>query len=182
MTDLPDLLGHVDPVIRRFARRVTILPSGCWQWSSVRKDGYGTFTAEGRCHVPHRWLQERLFGPLPEGWTMDHVCLNRGCVNVFDVEHVEPVTHAENIARALTHSSKVNAAKTHCPKSHEYTPENTRRKRKWIGGVLVDAGRGCIQCERDRKSGSRKTDRQFICPNCKRSVGALGPHRRACVT
>lgn len=136
--------------IARFRRRVTVLESGCLQWSSVREDGYGTFTIDGVCHVPHLWVFKRLGGIVPDGWTMDHVCRNRGCVNVWSKDHLEAVPHAVNISRAVGHMSQVNAAKTHCPRDHEYTPENTRIQRR-ANTVM----RSCKTCAREYKRPSR---------------------------
>lgn len=127
----------------RFRNRVTILDNGCMQWSSVRDDGYGTWTIDGTCYVPHRWLYERLGGVIPEGWTLDHVCRNRGCVNIFSLQHIEAVPHAVNIGRAVGHQSQINAQKTHCPRNHPYDEKNTYINKK--------GQRICRACSRDRK-------------------------------
>ena len=118
------LSAAVDDLVR-FRRRVSFLDNGCIQWSSVRRDGYGTFTIDGKCYVPQVWLYKRLGGVIPKGWTLDHVCRNRGCVNVFTTEHIEAVPHAVNISRAVNHRSQVNAQKTHCPLGHPYDAQNT---------------------------------------------------------
>jgi len=44
----------------------------------------------------HRFAYELLVGPIPEGMDLDHVCGVRLCVWP---EHLEPVTHAENLRR-----------------------------------------------------------------------------------
>jgi len=67
---------------------------------------------------------------------IDHLCRVRCCVNP---DHLEAVTHRENILRGNTFAA-VNAAKTHCPKGHEYTPENTR--------IHTGGRRQCIACSR----------------------------------
>lgn len=149
------LLDSINPAaikrspLQRFRSRVTIQPSGCMQWSSVRKDGYGTWTLGGKCYVPHRWLYEQLIGEVPMGWTLDHICRNRGCVNVW--EHIEAVPHKENIRRAVDHMSQVNAVKTHCPKGHEYTKTNTWMQTKSTGTKL----RKCKLCDKQRKEAKR---------------------------
>ena len=45
----------------------------------------------------HRWLYEQQVGPIPEDHDLDHVCGNRRCLNM---NHLEPVTRAENLRRA----------------------------------------------------------------------------------
>jgi hypothetical protein len=55
-------------------------------------------------------------------------------------EHLEPVTHRVNMLRASTSISAKAAATTHCPRGHEYSPENTY--------VDPTGGRRCRECSR----------------------------------
>ncbi len=72
----------------------------CWEWMAYRDHlGYGRATRPGRgVTVAHRVVYEALVGAIPEGLELDHLCGNRGCVNP---DHLEPVTHQENMRRAL---------------------------------------------------------------------------------
>lgn len=71
--------------------------SGCWLWQRAKYDtGYGVMRVAGRLVHAHRVLYERHIGPIPVGLELDHLCGVRSCVNP---EHLEPVTHAENIRR-----------------------------------------------------------------------------------
>lgn len=83
--------------------RVEVIEGECWPWrGALRPTGYGTFTlrrGSWRTSKPaHRAVYELLVGPIPEGLEIDHLCSNPGCVNP---EHLEPVTHLENVWRAV---------------------------------------------------------------------------------
>lgn len=94
----------------------------CWEWTASKTPGgYGRIFADGRKVYAHRAVYEAVVGPIPEGFQIDHLCRNRGCVNP---DHLEPVTRRENLLRGVGFVA-VNAAKTHCPKGHPYDEENT---------------------------------------------------------
>lgn len=86
------------PPIHRFLAMVKVT-SGCWHWrGAVQTRGYGSFGITRRQTIlAHRFAYEALVGPIPEGLTIDHTCLNKLCVNP---DHLEPVTLAENARRA----------------------------------------------------------------------------------
>jgi hypothetical protein len=94
----------------------------CWEWTAGRdKNGYGQFRSDdGVTTKAHRLLWELLVGSIPEGLELDHLCRNPSCVNPA---HLEPVTHAENVARGQAGAH--HARKTHCPRGHEYSETNT---------------------------------------------------------
>lgn len=113
---------------------------------------------EGRSRRAHIVSYELVKGKVPEGLQLDHIChkpsecaggttcCHRRCINP---EHLEAVTQFENKQRGHTRIDKFFAcghafqrAKTHCPSGHEYTPENTARRKK-------DNSRRCKQCDRD---------------------------------
>lgn len=103
----------------------------CWLWkSTVGRNGYGYFRTTKRNRLAHRVAYELVVGPIPDGLHLDHLCRVRHCVNP---SHLEPVTPGENIRRGEP------ANRTHCPREHEYTPENTRVR----GGK-----RHCLACHR----------------------------------
>lgn len=67
-----------------------------WVWIGGMSSGYGIMNYKGTQYPCHRaaWL---LFkGPIPEGLEVDHLCRMRICCNP---DHLEPVTHAENMRR-----------------------------------------------------------------------------------
>jgi hypothetical protein len=118
----------------RLATKFTV-GDGCWEWTGSRKQsGYGNFYVDGKIEIAHRVLYELMVGEIPEDLVMDHLCRNRGCVRP---DHLEPVTHAENMRRA-------GEALVACRNGgHSYDEVNTR-----IGKT---GKRFCRACDRARK-------------------------------
>jgi hypothetical protein len=74
------------------------LPGRCWTWKgAIQSKGYGSFGYRGRIWSTHRLAYELMVGPIPEGLTIDHLCLNKRCCSP---RHLEPVTLKENMRRA----------------------------------------------------------------------------------
>ena len=91
------------PAEQRFYSKVQ-KKDGCWEWLGAKNHGYGAFmvgsSKDGTRRIvrAHRWVWEQVNGEVPAGRELDHLCGNRSCVNP---SHLEPVTHTENIKRAL---------------------------------------------------------------------------------
>lgn len=165
----------------------------CWLWVGTRTlDGYGCFGvnvdgADRRVTVrAHRYVYERLVGPIPAGAQVDHICHNlaaeaglcrggdtcvhRACCNPA---HLEAVSGKTNALRSLGVTA-VNARKTHCVRGHELTPENIRLSRT--------RGRECQLCKQSYNAEYRakrvsqpkeawRTDLGEIIRNCRRALG-----------
>lgn len=118
-------------------------PDACWLWLGAKHPaGYGQAwdPSSHRRRGAHRMAYEGVIGPIPEGLELDHLCRVPACVNPG---HLEPVTHAENMARGRHFDvGAVQRAVTHCPKGHPYSEANTYRYR---------GTRECRACVRDRK-------------------------------
>ncbi|MFJ8386234.1 HNH endonuclease signature motif containing protein [Streptomyces sp. NPDC094438] len=79
--------------------------AGCWVWKGSRPGGknrasttYGDIQYRGRTVVVHRLAYTLMRADVPNGLELDHLCRNPLCVNP---DHLEPVTHAENVRRAV---------------------------------------------------------------------------------
>ena len=111
-------------LLERFEEKFIPEPnSGCWLWlADVNHKGYGRFRVGKKKPHAHRVSYELYKGSIPDGFDIDHLCRNHQCVNP---DHLEAVTRGENLRRGLGNKGDVNRNKTHCPRGHEYTRENT---------------------------------------------------------
>lgn len=116
---------NIDPLSRALGYVANTDEKGCWSWVGGKDHkGYGSFQLRAKRAVrAHRFIYEQLIGPIAEGLQLDHLCRNRACCNPA---HLEPVTLQENVSRGLTGKvNHMNAVKTHCPRGHAYSVENT---------------------------------------------------------
>lgn len=89
----------------------------CWIWLGYKNArGYGTATVDKKFYRIHRAMYELHKGEVPLGLELDHLCKNTSCVNP---DHLEAVTHRENILRANMSKPRPNRRKYHeikpCP-------------------------------------------------------------------
>lgn len=133
-----------DEYMQRLLANVKQDANGCWIFHGrVSTWGYGVFSAldEG---TAHRVMYRLTFGPIAKGMRVCHTCDVRLCVNPT---HLWMGTQQQNIQDCAAKKRHTNGAKTHCPRGHEFTPENTR---------YSDAGKGrkrrsCVTCGRIRQ-------------------------------
>jgi len=102
----------------RFYSKTMELESGCIEWQAgINKDGYGSFGMNYKTRRAHKLAYEWEVGPVPEGLQLDHLCRRRSCVNV---NHLEPVTCAENLRRGAA-DRRAEKAKTRCHCGSKWT-------------------------------------------------------------
>lgn len=131
--------------------RYAVDDNGCWIWQGpLNAYGYGQFPLGRRNHKAqaHRAFYEHHRGPIPSGLELDHLCRVRACVNP---DHLEPVTHAENLRRGAGIGSQ-NRNKTHCQRGHPFTPENTIH---YAQGPNKVPSRRCRTCNREWRAAKR---------------------------
>lgn len=139
------------PLLLRFISKTKPVGS-CWEWTGSKSGGgYGRFGLNSRNELAHRvslllfkGVDLRVDRYISQA---DHLCRNRLCVNP---EHLEMVSQTENILRGESPSA-IHSKKTHCPKGHEYTPDNI------ISGT--HRHRLCKECTRLRSCERRKKAR-----------------------
>jgi hypothetical protein len=137
-----------DPLVltRRMLAKVAVV-EGCWVWQGTTAKGYGIAWA-GRMspagnyqpEPAHRIVYRLLVGPIPDDMHLDHLCLNKLCVNPA---HVEPVTAAENVGRYFR-------AITHCKSGRPFDAANTH--------IRTNGRRACRACGREsqRRTAARR--------------------------
>jgi len=107
--------------------------TGCWIWEQdCLPSGYGTIwdPEKRRKTYVHRASFEIFKGEIKN--EVDHLCKNRACWNP---EHLEDVSHKENLKRGDTFTAR-NLAKDTCKYGHKYDAVNCRGTRR------------CKTCER----------------------------------
>lgn len=116
----------------------------------------------------HRVVWTHINGPIPDGYSIDHLCKRSACVNI---EHLEAVTQRENILRSDNAAAR-NARKTHCKRGHE------------LPARAAGIHRECRECRKeqyllrpplgdgDPRHGTTNgyTNFKCRCPECKRAA------------
>lgn len=96
----------------------------CWFWiGSCNSDGYGSIKVNKVTAKAHVLSYELHFGKQEEGVHILHTCDIPQCVRP---DHLYTGSHLNNMRdRAARGTMGQQVLRTHCPKGHEYNPENT---------------------------------------------------------
>ena len=137
------IVGEAPGLPQRILDKIVRIPeSGCWVWEgSISGYGYGETWWNNAKKFVHVLAHELFIGEVPKGFKVDHLCRVRCCCNP---QHLEAVTHAENVRRGTgwQHVVEYHKQQTHCQRGHEWSAENTY--------VEPNGKRRCLECKRQR--------------------------------
>jgi hypothetical protein len=144
--------GRSRPALERFWEKVDKTPGygpwgDCWEWTASCRPIYGVFHYEGSDQSAHRVSWQLAYGVIPDNLWVLHRCDNPLCIrpnHLFLGTHADNMQDRQNKGRTISPCAIRNSQKTHCPKGHPYSDENTFLYRK---------NRRCRLC---RRQGSRK--------------------------
>jgi len=124
-------------LIKRFNEKVD-KTSDCWLWKAAKdKDGYGKFKMNRKDYQAHRASWEISIAPINPGMCVLHRCDVPSCVNP---DHLFLGTRLENNQDRDAKGRNGYSKRTHCPRGHEYSLQNTT---VWRGN------RKCRKCKRE---------------------------------
>lgn len=135
---------------QRFDSR-TCYAGDCIVWTGADTGRYGVFIRNGVHGGAHRFAYERVYGPIPDGLVIDHLCRNTFCVNPAHLEAVQPRVNTKRGASNPERLGTMHAAKTHCPQGHPYFGANLYQWRNY---------RYCRACINERTVAYNRRKRQ----------------------
>ena len=89
-------------ILEAIEERAKVAKTGCWEWKKLDSTGYPRAIFGDKHIAVHRMsLEAKHEAPLGSQ-AAHHICANTKCVNP---EHLQPVTHRDNIAEMLARHS-----------------------------------------------------------------------------
>ncbi len=110
--------------------------SSCWFFTGAKRDGYGMYSVDGKNKSAHRLTYAETKGEIPEDREVDHICMNRNCVNP---EHLELVDRTENLKRgsnSAKYPSRETNSKSFLLYIHEPRFREEKKKSELVNNLL----------------------------------------------
>jgi len=117
-----------EKMFNNFIKKVDIKDKDeCWLWNAAINPlhKYGMFWFRDKWTLASRVSMYFKQGYVTEGMHVCHdpiVCKHKHCVNPFHLREDTPSANIKDLVVAGNHNNK---RKTHCPKKHEYSEDNT---------------------------------------------------------
>lgn len=114
----------------------------CWIWKAGRGNGYGQAWWQSRVQYAHRIAYTLTKGKISADLTVDHLCMNRLCVNS---DHLELVSREENVRRKNLKSQIYIRRKRRgiCEYPDCTRRQGTERRKNYAGTLTVYIKRHC---------------------------------------
>jgi hypothetical protein len=78
--------------------------SGCLLYMGrLDEDGYARISCKGKNRIGSDAVYEMVYGPIPEGYEVDHICHVRHCV---EPTHLRVLTHRQNVIHIKAYMEK----------------------------------------------------------------------------
>lgn len=144
----------------KFLSRIKKDSNKCWIWTGYfggsGKFQYGRLSFNKKYVAAHRFSFEYHKEKIPKGMLVCHTCDNPKCVNP---EHLFIGTYKDNNIDSVDKNRHAQKRKTHCPKGHEYSKENT-----YIINLKNGRhGRMCLTCRIDHRAKYNLTHNSLVC-------------------
>lgn len=130
--------------LQKLYAKCVVTESGCRVWQGVvNKKGYGETSFESMHWMTHRLAYVLEIGPIPPDMFVCHTCDTPACC---EPSHFFLGDNTANMRDMAAKGRHYLGNRTHCPKGHEFTPENTG-----IHDYNGKRGRVCRACTRERQ-------------------------------
>ena len=128
----------------------TYVQDGHLLWGGAADEqGYGFLSVKNKVHRVTRVVWEIVYGPIPEGLYVLHICNTRSCVRPV---HLYLGTQSDNMQDRVRDGNDSQANQTHCINGHEFTADNTYHIRQATrGGSIMRQCKTCTSKRQQRR-------------------------------
>jgi hypothetical protein len=98
-----------------------------WLWKGSTSGGYGSISIKGKKTMAHRYSYEEVYGPIPDGLHIDHLCGITRCVKPSHLEAVTPTINNQR-RRNVSRSKKLRDKEDLAIRAAKYAERRRFRK------------------------------------------------------